>query len=108
MMLLKPPHLAELLTGLAFGWLGAIGRASAFTFAAIFSRMLGIAAALTLTVILAFAGVLGQIRRGSLGACLVFAGLVLHQGAGAVVGSGLCVEASSGAAEQTCECSRQY
>jgi hypothetical protein len=43
---------------LGFGWLGAVGRTAAFTFAIVLPRML--AAAFSLAVILPFAGVLRQ------------------------------------------------
>ena len=76
--------------------LGAVGSAVAFALATVLARML--AAALSFTVVLAFAGVFCRIGRGL---CDQYAG----GGCGRAGVGWLCVKAGGGSAEKTGKCS---
>src|ERR1700679_2176130 len=90
---------------LGLGRLGTVGRASALALAGVLSGMLRIAAALSLTVVLALAGVLGRGRRilpgQDTGACGRIRSRVR------VAGNRLSVEAGRSTAKQARECRGQ-
>ena len=81
---------------------GAVGSAAALAFAAVLARVR--AAALALAIVLALAGVLGCIRGWLVLSDQQHAGVggCTHGGGAALLG-GLCIQASSRAAEQTCK-----
>ena len=79
---------------LSLGSLGAVGGAVTLALAGVLAGIL--AAALTLTVILAFAGVLGGVRRS-----------LCHGGADVGGADGLSIEADSGTADETGESSSE-
>src|ERR1700721_4274614 len=90
---------------LGLGGLGTIGRASAFALAGVLASVLRIAAALSLTVVLALAGVL---RRGRRILCDQDTGVCgCTRSRVRMAGNRLSVEAGGSTAEQACECRGQ-